>query len=110
MIRSNEKGEVIVVIGSTSYNLSVNDEYVKLLLKITSPDESVVFDEDVFSVDDASDSEYEEKLRRYSDFLKRFSGVRSNEIAEAKSQGAMDKRLLEITDFIEELKQGCMIA
>ena len=102
MIRSNEKGEVIVVIGNASYNLSVNDEYVKLLLKITSPD--------VFSVDDASDSEHEEKLRRYSDFLKRFSGVRSNEIAEAKSQGAMDKRLLEITDFIEELKQGCTIA
>lgn len=110
MIRSSEKGEVIVAIDNKAYNLSVNDEYVELLLKITSPDESIVFDEDVFSIDDASDSEYEEKLRRYSDFLKRFSDVRSKEIAEAKSQSAMDKRVSEIADFIEELKQGCTIA
>lgn len=104
MIRSNEKGEVIVVIGNASYNLSVNDEYVKLLLKITSPDETVVFDEDAFSINPQSLPEHEEKLRRYSDFLKRFSEMRLEAISAAKSQGSMDKRFLEINAFIEELK------
>ena len=76
-----------MTIGGTPYNLAVNDEYVKFLLKITSPDESVVFDEEAFAIDPQSLPEHEEKLRRYSEFLRRFSAMRSEEISEAKSQG-----------------------
>lgn len=104
MIRSNENGEVIVSIGNTSYNLAINDDYVEFLLKITSPDESVVFDDKTFSVDGQSGSEHEEKLRRYSEFLKRFAETRSEALSAAKSQGVMDKRVSEISAFIEELK------
>lgn len=104
MIRSNENGEVIVSIGSVSYNLAINDEYVDFLLKITSPDESVAFDESAFSVNDQSDSEHGEKLRRYSEFLKRFAEKRAEAISAAKSQESMDKRVSEISAFIEELK------
>ncbi|NJE81455.1 hypothetical protein E0L17_09005 [Olsenella sp. SW781] len=104
MIRSNKNGEVIVTIGGAPYNLAVNDEYVKFLLKITSPDESVVFDEEAFAIDPQSLPEHEEKLRRYSEFLRRFSVMRSEAISEAKSQGSMDKRVSEISEFIKELK------
>lgn len=104
MILSNENDEVIVAIGATSYNLAINDEYVEFLLKITSPDESVVFDEDAFSIDAQSSPEHEEKLRRYSEFLNRFAEMRSETISAAKSQGSMDRRISEINGFIEELK------
>lgn len=106
MIRSNEKGEVIVVIDNASYNLAINDEYVEFLLKITSPDESVVFDEGAFSVDAQSFPEHEDKLRRYSEFLNRFSKIRSEEIAAAQTQSLLTKRDLEISAFVEALKKA----
>lgn len=103
-MRSNEKGEVIVTMGNVSYNLAINDEYVEFLLKITSPDESVFFNEETFSIDVQSSPEHKDKLRRYSEFLRKFSEMRLEAISEAKSQGSMDKRISEISAFIKELK------
>lgn len=100
MIKSNENGEVIIEIDGIEYNLSVNDQYVELLLKLTSPNRSEILEEN-FAVCQNVQAEYIEKMVRYSHFLIDFLRIRNEVLDEAEKSGTgEDERLSEIEEFI----------
>ena len=104
MITCGTEGKVIVQIGKDSFDLSVSDEYADLVLRLTSPDTRIQFDESDFAVDESLVNESRAKAERYAQFLSDFLERRKDKLEEDETLTA-EKREASIIEFIDNLKQ-----
>lgn len=105
MITCGDDGKVIVRLESESFDLSIASEYADFVLRLTSPDESIPFNESDFGIDDGLAGENRSKAERYSAFICDFLGRRKGKL-DADRMLTTEKREASIKEFIEHLKKG----
>jgi hypothetical protein len=104
MITCGTEGKILVQIGQDSFDLSVSDEYANLVLRLTSPDTRIQFNESDFAVDESLANESRDKAERYAQFLTDFLERRKAKLEEDKTLSA-EKREASIIEFIDNLKR-----
>lgn len=105
MITCGDDGNVIVQLENESFNLSVTSEYADFILRLTSPDESILFNESDYGIDDELDGDRRAKAERYSAFICDFIARRKEKLDEEQMFTA-ETREAAIKEFIEHLKRG----
>lgn len=105
MIRSNDKGQIVVEANGESYNLSVSEEYSSFLLWITTPNSDITIDEKTFQVADDSAESERDKAKRYAEFLTDFAKRRKERLAELNKSLSPEVREARVNEFIDRLNQ-----
>ncbi len=105
MITCGDDGKVIVRLESESFDLSIASEYADFVLRLTSPDESILLDESDYKIDDELDGDNRAKAERYSAFICDFLARRKEKLDEDRML-TTEKREASIKEFIEHLKKG----
>lgn len=105
MIRSNDKGQIVVEANGESYNLSVSEEYSSFLLWITTPNSDITIDEKTFQVADDSAESERDKAKRYAEFLTDFAKRRKKRLDELDQLLPSKEREDRVNAFIGRLNQ-----
>lgn len=102
MIAMSENDVIIITANAATYALSSPEDYMELLVWLTSPDPAISIDSKAFEIDPNACDESKEKLERYGSFLKTFVKKRESMIQDASTK-PFSKREKETKELLNRL-------